>query len=75
VCSSDLEAQCPAHSHYIIPEQAGLFNALLNHDTSQPISSAMRKHLLNKLIEFYELHLPSFGGLRSPEILHEVLKD
>jgi DNA repair protein RecO (recombination protein O) len=69
------EAQRPAHSHYIIPEQAGFFNALLIHDTSQPISSAMRKHLLNKLIEFYQLHLPSFGGLRSPEVLHEVLKE
>lgn len=69
------EAQRPAHSHFIIPEQAGLFNALLNHDTSHRVQSAMRKHLLDKLIEFYELHIPSFGGLRSPEILHEVLKD
>jgi DNA repair protein RecO (recombination protein O) len=69
------EAQRPAHSHFIFPEQAVLFNALLIHDTSQPISSAMRKYLLNKLIEFYELHLPSFGELRSPEVLHEVLKD
>jgi DNA repair protein RecO (recombination protein O) len=69
------EAQRPAHSHFIFPEQAGFFNALLIQDSSNTISSSIRKLLLDKLIEFYQLHLPAFGSLRSPEVLHEVLKD
>jgi DNA repair protein RecO (recombination protein O) len=69
------EQQRPAHSHFIFPKHAGSFNALLNHDNSLMIPSSSRKVLLDKLIEFYELHLPSFGGLRSPEVLHEVLNN
>lgn len=73
------DLQRPANSHSISPEHASYFNTLLsgsgNYDFSIAIPSVVRKVLLDKLIEFYELHLPSFGGLRSPEVLHEVLKD
>lgn len=69
----------PTHSHAIAPEHARHFNTLLtsslNAESPIEIPASSRKVLLDKLIEFYELHLPSFGGLRSPEVLHEVLKD
>lgn len=73
------EEKQPLHSHYIAPEHARYFNFLLNkpapEDPQIMIPGSSRKVLLEKLIEFYELHLPSFGGLHTPEILHEVLKD
>jgi len=72
------ETSRPAHSHVINPDYAGCFNALLNKaetETTDPaISAETRKLLLARMIEFYVLHLPSFGGLQSPEVLHEVLK-
>jgi DNA repair protein RecO (recombination protein O) len=69
------EEQRPVHSYFIFPEHAVFFNALLNQDSSHTISSDLRKLLLHKLIEFYELHLPSFERLNSPEVLHEVLRE
>lgn len=73
------EEEKPLHSQCIDPEHASVFNLLLNGpgnpETTPHIPSAVRKVLLDKLIEFYELHLPSFGRLRSPEILHEVLNE
>lgn len=70
--------QCkPDHPNFIDPDHTAYFRYLFT-ISSEPealisIPSTIRKLLLEKLIEFYELHLPSFGGLRSPEILHEVL--
>jgi len=67
----------PDHTNCIDPQNTVYFK-LLQSPESDPghvisIPSASRKMLMEKLIEFYELHLPWFAGLRSPEILHEVL--
>lgn len=71
------EEQKPDHTNCIDPANAVYFRYLLSSGSDPEdliyIPSSSRKLLLEKLIEFYELHLPSFGGLRSPEILHEVL--
>ena len=73
------EEEKPLHSFYIEPEHAAVFNQLLqspgNAEPTLHIPSAARKVLLDRLIIFYELHLPSFGKLNSPEVLHEVLKE
>jgi DNA repair protein RecO (recombination protein O) len=69
----------PPHIHFILPEHAPVFNSLLpspdNSCAASIIPFAVRKLLLDKLIEFYTLHLPAFGRMKSPEILHEVLAD
>jgi len=71
------EEQKPDHANCIDPVNAVYFKFLLSSESDPEdlisIPATSRKLLLEKLIEFYELHLPSFGGLRSPEILHEVL--
>ncbi|MDP2424115.1 MAG: DNA repair protein RecO [Bacteroidales bacterium] len=67
----------PLHLHYIEAGQARIFNLLLmgqpNPDHTVNIPSADRKVLLAKLIEFYQLHLPTFTNLHSPVVLSEVL--
>jgi len=69
----------PSHMHFILPDHAPVFNKLFpatDEESLAPvISFAVRKLLLDKLIEFYTLHLPAFGRMKSPEILHEVLAE
>lgn len=38
-----------------------------------PLQRAQRKVLLNKLLQFYQLHLPGFKSVNTPEILEMVL--
>lgn len=72
------DTQRPGHPHIIDPDYAGTFNELLSTSALNTEPSALpasvRKILLDKMIEFYRLHLPAFSGLQSPEVLHEVLK-
>jgi DNA repair protein RecO (recombination protein O) len=37
------------------------------------VSRLQRKKLLRNLVYFYRLHIPSFGEMRSPEVLEEVI--
>ncbi len=52
-------------------EVSKAFHDLLNNATQ--FNSIDRKALLNSLLLYYELHIPSFKPLNSHEILHEVL--
>jgi DNA repair protein RecO (recombination protein O) len=47
-------------------------NSIENFD-SLKITSAVRKVLLNKIIEYYSFHIEDFGMVKSHEILEEVL--
>jgi hypothetical protein len=38
-----------------------------------PLSRAGRKTLLQKLLQFYQLHLPAFSEVHTPEILEMVM--
>jgi hypothetical protein len=38
-----------------------------------PINRAERKALLGKLLQYYQLHLPGFKEVHTPEILEMVM--
>ncbi len=64
-------------AYCLLPEESLAFNRLqqfkLNEAANVKINSSERKMLLNKLIEFYRLHVIGFKELVSPKILEEVL--
>ncbi|HEY0244479.1 MAG TPA: DNA repair protein RecO [Mucilaginibacter sp.] len=62
---------------YLSPPHTQNFNRLLNCGfeaiASIKFSNDERRYLLNKLLEYYALHVEGFGLIRSHEILEEVL--
>lgn len=50
-----------------------LLRTPLQHFEELKINSVVRKHLLEKLIDFYSLHIDNFGIIKSHEILEDVL--
>ena len=67
----------PPHALILEPPYTELWTALLNSKFDNldnlSISSAQRKYLLEKILEYYRLHVEGFGQVRSHEILEEVL--
>ncbi len=67
----------PNHSNYLKKPISEIFYNLLNTQIedvdSVKISNSQRNELLNKIIEYYRLHLPAFKDIKSPDILQEVL--
>lgn len=80
------QASRPAHDQFLDKEQSRLLKILMEAGTNQqePISihpvSGIRIHfpyesrndLLEKIILYYQHHLPGFYGIRSHVVLHEV---
>ena len=67
----------PDHPYFLDPELSELFYRFLS-ETTETIESLRiplktRTLLLDKVILYYQFHLPGFAGLRSQEILHTVL--
>jgi DNA repair protein RecO (recombination protein O) len=46
---------------------------LLTHKNLEGINNQSRETLLNHILQYYSLHLPNFGDVKSHKILHEVL--
>ncbi|MGQ0827377.1 MAG: DNA repair protein RecO, partial [Bacteroidota bacterium] len=67
----------PSHPHYLTPPYTIFFNDFLNagHENCEQIklSKDQRKQLLMALITFYQLHVTSFGEIKSHSILEEVI--
>ena len=67
----------PHHSYYLNASQSMLLGDLINaqYDTIHQlkIDKNQRKQLLQGLIKFYQLHIASFGEIKSLEILEEVI--
>ena len=68
----------PVHPHFISGEEAKLTAQLLK--VMQPselanfkLNQEIRRSLLLKYQEYYTLHLPEFGQLKTLQVLHEVL--
>jgi len=63
----------PLHAHFLMPEDAAGFAALLRVDYSNMhtlvFSRSKRFRLLESVVEYYRLHIPDFHGLHSLEIL------
>lgn len=67
----------PNHPHYLDAEKSSLLNELLNAEYTTlhhlKIDKNQRKQLLQALIKFYQLHITSFGEIKSLEILEQVI--
>lgn len=67
----------PMQAFYLEPEQTAQMLALLRSPLELcheiPLSRAERKALLQKLLQFYQLHLPSFSEVHTPKILEMVM--
>jgi DNA repair protein RecO (recombination protein O) len=66
----------PVHEHFLDESQSDLLKALMQTSYLErkqlQISAADRRILLNKLLEYYRLHLPGIGKISSLEILESV---
>jgi len=70
--------QAPTHPHFIEKEDALLTSELLKimqpHELSQvKMNHHKRRALLLKYMEYYALHIPDFGQVKTLQVLHEVL--
>lgn len=68
----------PEHPHYLEPEAAAITADLLkvmqpSELIQIPLNRQMRHYLLQKYLEFYALHIPEFGQMKSLNVLKEVL--
>jgi DNA repair protein RecO (recombination protein O) len=67
----------PEHTLYLSPPHTQSFNQLLQYnfeDIAQlKMSNDERRYLINKLLEYYALHIDNFGNVQSNGILEEVL--
>ena len=67
----------PEHTLYLSPPHTEGFNRLLQYSFEDlprlKMSNDERRYLLAKLLEYYALHIESFGDVHSHEILEEVL--
>lgn len=67
----------PQGLFYLSPPHTQNFYSLLQCNfenlSKLPFSNDERRYLLNKLLEFYALHIEGFGSIRSHEVLEEVL--
>lgn len=67
----------PSHAFFMEPEQTAQMIALLHSPLELcheiPLSRAERKTLLSKLLQFYQLHLPGFSEVHTPDILELVM--
>jgi len=70
--------QPPEHLHFMETEDALLTSELLKimqpHELDQvKMNHHKRRHLLLKFMEYYALHIPDFGKIKTLEVLQEVL--
>lgn len=76
LCTGTYADQIPAHTNYIIREEAHRLPLLfrLNYATMYlyRMTSAERKRTIEVLNTYYRLHVPNFPELKSLEVLHEV---
>ena len=67
----------PMQPLYLEPEQTGqmlaLLQAPLEHCHEVMLDRAERKALLQKLLQFYQLHVPGFSEVHTPDILEMVM--
>ena len=64
----------PNHPHYLSPEDTELFCRLCVVEDSADLALTRQKRqaLLGHLLEYYRLHIPYFGQLRSVSVLQEL---
>lgn len=72
---------CPAsfitHAHFMEKDTSRALYELMSseHPKSLAFPKILRNKLLLSLLDYYQLHIPGFGILKSLEVLQEVLND
>ncbi|MEN9521711.1 MAG: repair protein RecO [Bacteroidota bacterium] len=64
--------EVPSHLQYLKQEDNHLFSAFVAQSNSL-INRVQRKRILQIMMEYYELHIPGFSKLKSPDVLESVL--
>lgn len=68
----------PVHGQFLDPDQSAHFQSLAGLPPAQchelHISRAERKLLLQKLLTFYQLHVPDFSDIHTPDILEMIME-
>ncbi|MEY2828686.1 MAG: repair protein RecO [Bacteroidota bacterium] len=64
--------EIPTHLQYIKQADYKLFTSFVTH-TDSLTNRLQRKRVLQILMDYYELHIPGFSKLKSPDILETVL--
>lgn len=66
----------PPHYYYLTPDETQYFAQIMrmNFDNMAAFrfSRAQRQNILKQIIQYYQLHLPNFGNIKSLEILTEL---
>lgn len=66
----------PIHSFSLEPESSILFNAITRNNVVEAceysLTNVQRRDLLNKIVEYYSIHIPSFYKIQSVDVLQEV---
>ncbi|MDR0547446.1 MAG: DNA repair protein RecO [Dysgonamonadaceae bacterium] len=66
----------PFHIHFLNPDESETFYSLLRMNYENMAESAFsrqeRKRILERILEYYRVHLNALAEIRSLEILHEV---
>lgn len=69
-------SQIPSHGQYVQAGEASLLPLLLRADYSTmhllKMSRDERRHMLDVLLRYYQLHVPGFGDLQSLDVLREL---
>jgi DNA repair protein RecO (recombination protein O) len=64
----------PLHTNFMNPYHSHQLNMLLQETPLKIFCNAsMRNALLEKVIDYYSLHVPAFGEVRSLPVLHQLL--
>lgn len=70
-------AKRPEHNLFLAPPYTQYFNLLIDRSFDElpeiKLPNDIRHFLLDRLIEYYALHIEGFGQIRSHEVLEEVL--
>jgi len=80
-CYFDLQegvfvSEKPLHNNYMDNSMAARLSAMLDTNIIEDnifYNTTHRNHFLQKLLDFYRLHVPGFGELKSHKVLHDVL--
>lgn len=75
--SGTSELREPEHSYFVSDKPLGLLKeiSLMDYSDLKVLSSSrsVRLDLMNKLIDFYQIHIPDMTEIKSAGILHEIM--
>ena len=67
-------SEFPAHAHFIGQPHCSNLKRLLSGEACFPMKNSERNFLLEKILQYYSLHLQDFRKVNSHLVLHEVLE-